>query len=462
LTLVGEQQIDPRLWDLAFTTPALSGQTHVRVLLPAGYDGSSQRYPVLYLLHGSGADYRQWTSSGYDAESLTANLPLIVVMPDGGSNGEYTDWVNPPAGAGPQQWERFHVEQLVRWIDGNFRTLADRGHRAISGESMGGLGTMEYAARFPDVFGVAASLSGAVSLDSWVGWSGVALNETVFGTEPPDAIYGSLASDELNWRDHSPPDIAMNLAATRLWISAHNGLPSPTTPTEVDPVEMGVHEDSVELLAALQRLRIPVTWQDLGSGGHNAAGFDQQLGLALPWIMQAFAGPPPAPPRVSYASAQPTWSMWGWAVSMNRPAAEFSILRNASARGFELYGSGTGVVTTPPDFRPGGTYRITLVVSRRGEPGASHPEPGCANSVGDPRLETAACQPVAPPPPFATLRPLVNGAVLTETRQADAAGRLYIQVPLGQGNAVQEFARRNNASTLIYRTTVRIARLHSA
>src|SRR5436853_9178 len=83
-------------------------------LLPATYVASqTTRYPVLYLLHGALADYRSWTDSG-DAESITAGQPLIVVMPDGGQGGWYTDWLNRGAG-GPPEWEDFHVDQLIPW-----------------------------------------------------------------------------------------------------------------------------------------------------------------------------------------------------------------------------------------------------------------------------------------------------------------------------------------------------------
>ncbi len=123
---------------------------------------------------------------------------------------------------------------------------------------MGGLGTMEYAARFPDRFGVAASLSGAVSLVSWEGLAGVLTNEEAFGSGGPNAIYGSYGTDQVNFRGHSAPDLAMNLAATRLWLSAYDGLPTGPDGPGIDEggypniLESGVHEDSEELLAALQ------------------------------------------------------------------------------------------------------------------------------------------------------------------------------------------------------------------
>ena len=62
--------------------------------------------------------------------------------------------------AGPR-WETFHIDQLIPWIDHNLRTVADRRGRAIAGLSQGGFCSMSYAARHPDLFGVALSFSGA-------------------------------------------------------------------------------------------------------------------------------------------------------------------------------------------------------------------------------------------------------------------------------------------------------------
>src|SRR5437763_17176752 len=94
LRLINSHRLDARLVELTFQTPALRGDTNVRVLLPAAYRSSgNRRYPVLYLLHGSVDDYRSWTDKG-DAEHLTSGLPLIVVMPNAGNGGFYSDWFN--------------------------------------------------------------------------------------------------------------------------------------------------------------------------------------------------------------------------------------------------------------------------------------------------------------------------------------------------------------------------------
>jgi len=90
-TIVSEQRIDARLRELTIAAPALAAETKVRVLLPDGYRADDgRRYPVLYLLHGAGGNETDWTDDGAAARA-TAGRPVIVVMPDGGRAGWYTD-----------------------------------------------------------------------------------------------------------------------------------------------------------------------------------------------------------------------------------------------------------------------------------------------------------------------------------------------------------------------------------
>src|SRR5262245_51144740 len=151
----------PRCFDAVVPLPkrVRVPDSTVRILVPAGYEGGRTRYPVLYLLHGAGDTYATWTERT-DVQELTAGLPLIVVMPDGGRDanaGFYSDWVD-----GSRQWETFHTRVLPRWVDRHFRTLPQRRHRAVAGLSMGGFGAMSYAARHRALFRAAASFSGAV------------------------------------------------------------------------------------------------------------------------------------------------------------------------------------------------------------------------------------------------------------------------------------------------------------
>jgi enterochelin esterase-like enzyme len=122
------------------------------VYVPPGYDETrNRRYAVLYLLHGFANDHHSWHRYGR-ANDILDNLlaekkvaPFLVVMPLGyggaGINGDGTGIR--PKGAGAvggdaALYERDLIEDIIPMIDGKYRTLADRRHRAIVGFSMGG------------------------------------------------------------------------------------------------------------------------------------------------------------------------------------------------------------------------------------------------------------------------------------------------------------------------------------
>ncbi|MCD0445013.1 esterase family protein [Glycomyces sp. A-F 0318] len=139
----------------------VSGEHVVMVTLPEGYDGGTE-YPVHYTLHGGG-DYPDAPWLRDVVEEATADEPLITVAPNGGGRGWYTDWVY-PGGLGAQNWETFHLEQLIPFIDANLATVEGREGRAVSGHSMGGFGAFGYAERRPDLFGYVGSFSGGLDL----------------------------------------------------------------------------------------------------------------------------------------------------------------------------------------------------------------------------------------------------------------------------------------------------------
>src|SRR6516162_1759850 len=165
IRVLSSKWIDSRLLNVTFSSTVLSAPVGVRILIPADYQRQPRlHFPVLYLLHGGGGSYTDWTTAGH-AEQLTAGLPLITVMPAGGGGGWYSNWDNFGAG-GPPEWETFHIHQLIPWIDANFRTIPNKAGRAIAGLSMGGFGAIDYAARNPELFAVAASFSGADDMNN--------------------------------------------------------------------------------------------------------------------------------------------------------------------------------------------------------------------------------------------------------------------------------------------------------
>ena len=132
------------------------------VLLPDGYHTSNKRYPVLYLLHGGLGDYGQFRNLGI--EGLTAGKEIIVVMPDGGFAGWYSNPASTSITIGPRNWETFHINELLPWVDAKFRTHAEYAGRAVSGFSMGGFGALKYTAKYYGHFSSVSSHSGPASL----------------------------------------------------------------------------------------------------------------------------------------------------------------------------------------------------------------------------------------------------------------------------------------------------------
>ena len=136
---------------------ALGRAMKYRVLLPADYATSQRRYAVLYLLHGLGGDYKDWTTRTNLAE-YSRTLPLIIVMPDG-ENSWYTNAADAPE----ERFEDYILTDLQADVAAKYRTINSRHGRTIAGLSMGGYGALKMALKRPGSFAVAASFSGAFS-----------------------------------------------------------------------------------------------------------------------------------------------------------------------------------------------------------------------------------------------------------------------------------------------------------
>jgi enterochelin esterase-like enzyme len=131
-----------------------SADRKVLVVTPPGYDENpGKRYPVVYYLHGYWApvEAQQAGFRLHEAVQAAAEVgnELIMVMPDGFSKlrgGFYSS--SPTVG----DYESFVANDLVAWVDANYRTIAERDSRGLAGHSMGGYGTARIAMKRPEVF----------------------------------------------------------------------------------------------------------------------------------------------------------------------------------------------------------------------------------------------------------------------------------------------------------------------
>jgi len=130
------------------------------IILPDSYKKqTTHRYPVIYLLHGAGDSEKKWSQSTGIAK-LADKYNVIILCPNGGRTSWYFDSPIDPK----YQFESYVSKDCVSYIDKHYRTQADRQHRALCGNSMGGHGAFFLAIRHQDTFATAVALSGGVDI----------------------------------------------------------------------------------------------------------------------------------------------------------------------------------------------------------------------------------------------------------------------------------------------------------
>ena len=205
-------QTSGRMEYYRFSTSCISWTPRVNILLPKNYDNGC-RFPVLYLLHGPSENFSKFDRDD-DIRNLAGSDDLIIVMPDGGAAGWYCDPVK--SNAGPQKWETFHIEQLIPWVDANFRTIAQCEGRAVSGFSMGGFGALKYTAKYSSYFASVSCHSGPANLRGSYGqavvqWANSSSSADLAG----GCVYGS---DEVRIKADNPVDCVEKFKDKRIFL----------------------------------------------------------------------------------------------------------------------------------------------------------------------------------------------------------------------------------------------------
>jgi enterochelin esterase-like enzyme len=225
----------------------------------------NERFPVLYLLHGSPGVSLDWVRAGSLDRTMDDLLakhqisPFIVVMPD--INGGYrrdTECEDIPGGPLTQT---YLVRDVVHFVDANYRTIPSRGARVLGGLSTGGYCAINLVLRHQDVF------SGIVSHSGY--------------DRPDHNLYtGDLfGSDRQAERANTPSQSLPTIPLTKplgvyLDVGASDGQS---------------RDESLELSRIFQRRGVPVAFHDFPDESHNWSVWRRNLSSSLPWVSSWFA-----------------------------------------------------------------------------------------------------------------------------------------------------------------------------
>ncbi|MBK8956666.1 MAG: esterase family protein [Saprospiraceae bacterium] len=144
------------------------------IFQPDVTEGSHEKYPVLYLLHGHSSDYSGWNYVEMQLRNWADQFKIIIVCPD----GNYASWyVNSPV-LPQSKFDTYISEEVRLYVERHYPALRDKNFRGITGVSMGGHGAIYLALKHPGLYGLAGSISGALDILPFPGeWN----LEEVFG-----------------------------------------------------------------------------------------------------------------------------------------------------------------------------------------------------------------------------------------------------------------------------------------
>ena len=159
--LVAQGQVDT----IAVYSPTMKKTLKAAVSFPSSYADGTSRYPVVYLLHGGSGAFSDWhqkvTEKGI-VNQMAEEHQVLIITPGVGPASYYYD--SPLLDS--VRYETYMIQELIPFIDKNYRTLAQKESRAITGLSMGGHGAITLATKHPSLFTAAGSMSGVMNIDT--------------------------------------------------------------------------------------------------------------------------------------------------------------------------------------------------------------------------------------------------------------------------------------------------------
>ncbi|MFJ9123178.1 alpha/beta hydrolase [Streptomyces sp. NPDC102340] len=284
--VVDVTQVADRQVDLSVRASALGGRTvKVRLLTPDGWNPGdrTKHWPTLWLLHGCCGDYTSWTNMT-DVASVDSLRDVLVVMPEAGWNGWYSDWWNHGEGGDPA-WDTFHTRDLRRLLESDWGAGS---RRVVAGLSMGGQGALLYAARHPGMFKAAAAYSGSahplLNDESTNRIMGFFAGQG----DDPLRVWGDPVAQRDIWAAHDPYHLAKRLKSLPVYLSCGDGTAGPLDPpgTTTNALEADFNRQNHALAAQLRKAGAKhLTTNFYGPGTHTWPYWQRELHASLPMLL---------------------------------------------------------------------------------------------------------------------------------------------------------------------------------
>lgn len=267
VTLVGTQAVASEIIHDKFNSDILGRDISMYVYLPDGYNEATEPYPVIYMLHGASSDESSWVERGgikvtADNQILRGEVrPSVIVMPTTGPSTWYAD-------ANADQAETAILEELLPYVEKNYKTRTDRAGRSIAGLSMGGYGALNLSLSHPELFCAAGIFSPAIYVPL--------PPETSAARSTPQFVDSSGAFDKKAWSNA--------LYTARLDGYRQNGTVVPMWIESGDHDPLGIVVAAANLYWNINQTQPNAVEYRVVDGGHDWMVFRDSSIRALPWM----------------------------------------------------------------------------------------------------------------------------------------------------------------------------------
>ncbi len=309
-----------------------------RIFLPPDYfENIQKKYPVIYYYHGWSQRYFGSTSqggvdkgtdnNGDNIANFVATHDVIVVKPDGYNRNPEDEYYLRPYNIQPVETFRqfpLYFPELVSFIDMNYRTIADREHRAVSGLSMGGFMSFWIGGKYPHMLCAIGNFCGSA--------------EFLVGPENFPVTYRHLDM----YNNYAGMNVRLNFGNQDFIRCYHRDMNRIWTQV-IDNYEYKIY-----------------------NAAHSTCGLSEMF----EFIMKTFQNPPPLPASWDHIDVYPEFSVWNYKISSDRDLPGLTVIENVNKRGFrcsvrEFLPEGTLMpyvnlsVLTPPIYEKNALYNIS-------------------------------------------------------------------------------------------------------